>query len=139
MMDVKVLGDRVLVALPPEEDHITASGILLVRDPDVLRTPTRGVVVQLGIKSATVDLDEVLALLAQVSSVDGALTAVEVTGLRHDLKRLGPAAFDVEMGDCVIFPPTVGDQFKRDGIDYVILREAEILGVVEPLQKASAA
>lgn len=100
---IKVLGDRVLVLLPPEKpDTVTASGIVLLRDPDAAQLPTQGIVAQLG---------------------DRATCA-----------RCGAARrFDVAVGDCILFPLGAGEEFTDSGHTYVVLREAEIIGVVPPL------
>ena len=133
---IRPTGDRVLVALPPREDETTsAGGIVLVKDPDRFYAPTRGIVVALGEKTGTVDLDDVLALIDACSNVDGTMTALEMTGLKNDAGRLSPAPFDVEVGDCVLFPKGAGEEIHDGGLAYVILREAEIIGVQEPLQK----
>lgn len=39
---------------------------------------------------------------------------------------------DVAPGDCVIFPPNVGERITREGLDYLIVDEGELLGVLEP-------
>lgn len=129
---IRVFGDRVLVALPPSEpEKVTESGIVLVRDPDAKKTPSRGIVVQLGEKSGTVELDEVMAIVGEAE------TNV-LLRLRPAIENLGPAPFEVQVGDCVIFPPSSGEEFTEGEIDYVILREAEILGVVEPKEEVAA-
>jgi co-chaperonin GroES (HSP10) len=127
---IRVLGDRVLVALPPEPDEIvSASGLILKRDPDIFRTPTQGIVMALGDKIGSVDLDDVVALVAEC---DGTYEVLD------QIRALFPAAFDVAVGDCVIFPRGAGDEITDAGIDYVILREHEILGIVEPLKGEAA-
>lgn len=130
MIDVHVLGDRVLVALPPEDNQtVTASGIVLVRDPDARKLPTRGIVVQLGERSETVEIEAACQAIAGLQDPDDVLRA---------LRALGPAPFDVQIGDCVLFPTSAGDEFTANGIDYVILREAEIIGIVEPVTSEAA-
>lgn len=129
-----VLGDRVLVALPPREDEtVSAGGIVLVKDPDRFHTPTRGIVVALGEKTGTVDLDDVLAIFDGVSDYSDWM----VQAFKDELSSLRPAPFDVECGDMVIFPRSAGDQIHDGGVDYVVLRESEIIGVVEPKESAA--
>lgn len=133
---ITVLGDRVLVALPPrEEEIVSAGGIVLVKDPDRFHTPTRGIVVALGDKADVVSLADVVERITD--TFDGALTPPEVSDLVDDLKRLRPAPFDVECGDMVIFPRSAGDQIHDGGVDYVVLRESEIIGIVEPKESAA--
>lgn len=128
---IRVHGPRVLVALPPDPDEqTTASGLVLVRDPDVTKTPTHGIVVQLGEKSGTVDIDDVLSL---IDELDQPTAAGDVRAM---LKTLGPAPFDVNVGDQVVFSRFVGEALRYDGVDYVILAESDILGIVE--RKAAA-
>lgn len=138
---MRVIGDRVLVALPPEVDEVTtASGLVLVRDPDKYQTPTRGIVVALGEKTGVIDVAEARSALVEFFARPDWLSSVATT-LREDLDALlssmQPAAFDVAVGDCVVFPRASGEEIEQDGIQYVILRESEIIGIVEP--KASAA
>lgn len=131
---MKVIGDRVLVALPPNENQIvSAGGIVLVSDPDKFQTPTRGIVVALGEKSDAVSLDDVLAVFDGFPDHSDWM----IEAFKDALSDLKPAPFDVEVGDCVLFPRFVGEEIEQDGIRYVILREHEIIGVIEP--RASAA
>lgn len=133
---IRPTGDRVLVALPPREDvTVSAGGIVLVKDPDRFYAPTRGIVVALGEKSWTVDVQAVLDALDEQERIGDWLYDETVKAVQ----QLAPAPFDVEVGDCVIFPQSAGQEFTDDGLDYVILREAEIIGIVEPLKKDTAA
>lgn len=135
---IRVLGDRVLVALPPEPDEITTdSGLVLVKDPDILRTPTRGLVVGLGHKANTCDLDDARAECNEWF-IEHARDWFTQDVLPHDVRdavdrilmKLQPAGFEVQIGDCVIFPPHAGEQFEQGGIDYVVLHESELIGIV---------
>jgi co-chaperonin GroES (HSP10) len=146
---IRILGDRVLVALPPKEhkhdeatgytyqESKTKSGLILVAKPaDVfnLELATRGIVMQLGEKKGTVNLDEVLSVLDEQDTVV-ASGCIDRDDVKTWLQRLGPAPFAVDVGQMVIFPPTAGESFSEDGIDYVILREDDVLAVVEPYAK----
>lgn len=42
---------------------------------------------------------------------------------------VGPKCLDIKVGDHVYFD--VGQEFKQGGIDYVVMREPHILGVLE--------
>lgn len=149
---IKVLGDRVLVALPPREDEmVSAGGIVLVKDPDRFQTPTRGIVVALGEKTGAVDLDDVRAVLAEwldplcpkITTATAAFNLQYISPFEARvhvaqlIASMDPAPFDVQLGDCVIFPRSAGEEIHDGEIDYVILREAEILGVVEPKSEAA--
>lgn len=129
---MRLLGDRVLVALPPadEAETVTDSGIVLLRNPFKHKIPTQGIVTQLGEKSGTVDLDEVMAVIHECDSCNP-------IDIKAAVKRLAPAPYDVQVGDCVVFLPGRGETVKEDGIDYVILSEAEIIGVCEPKSEAA--
>lgn len=132
---IKVLGDRVLVALRPTPDEIvSAGGIVVVKDPDAIRTPTQGIVMALGQKIGTVRVDAVCACIAE--ECREAKTASAVISA---IKKLPSAPFDVEVGDCVLFSRGAGDQITDDGVDYVILFETDILGIVPELAKDEAA
>jgi co-chaperonin GroES (HSP10) len=136
---MKVLGDRVLVALPPkvsEQEETTGftyrggqvskGGIILAKETDAydVEVATRGIVVQLGQQDRRIALDAAIDALENcMDYLDAEIRA---------LTALTPAPFDVQVGDCVIFPPNVGEQLDQDGISYLILRESDIVGILEP-------
>lgn len=144
---ISVLGDRVLVAVqPPPDEVVSESGIVLMKDPDRFKTPTRGIVMALGTKTATVAITDVIDMVIaireqatreQSGRLDGECCSNTCEALLSDLQHLKPAAFDVQLGDFVLFGATAGDCVEADGVEYVILREDEIIGIVEP--KAEAA
>ena len=144
-MIARLLGARVLVALPPkdetqepstgftyQQEQTTASGLILAKPADVynVQTATRGLVVQLGEKRGTVDLDDVLAVLDEVQ------VETAVASVRAAMKRLAPAPFEVEVGDIVVFAPSAGEQFEQDDVQYVILREADVFGILDATKAA---
>jgi co-chaperonin GroES (HSP10) len=157
---IRVLGDRVLVALRPKT-HVqesttgytyqagdtTPSGLLLAKPADVYNSTlaTQGIVVALGEKVGQVDLDDVRAAV-QTWCIEHlplcvATDSWEAIGHHLDrvlLRQLAPAPFDVQVGDCVLFPATAGDQIEDDGMQYVILHEADLFGVVAPSIEVSA-
>ena len=56
-------------------------------------------------------------------------------------KSGSPIPFPVQVGDKILFGKYAGNEIKIDGEEYLILREDEILGVVEeaaPAKKAKA-
>lgn len=143
---IKVLGDRVLVALPPAPDNITTKdGLILVRDPDAAKTPTQGIVMALGEKSGTVEIAKVFHAVVDINCE---WTFEKITNQEHlrlykralieAIGAMRPAPFEVELGDCVLFSRGAGDQFSEDGVDYVVLYEAELLGICEPITKDEA-
>ncbi len=58
----------------------------------------------------------------------GKVTAVGPGAVKPDGERI---RMDVEVGDEVLFGKYAGNEIELDGIEYVILRENEILGVVQ--------
>lgn len=157
MIPIRVLGDRVLVLLPPAEVEqdaatgyaflprdVTESGLILARSPHAYdeEGQTRGIVAKLGDKGRVVDLDDVrrevheyflssptmLGFYDEKLYVSPLLIRDEVDRL---LMKMEPAPFEVQVGDCVLFSASDGERVDYDGQRYVILREAELLGVVE--------
>jgi co-chaperonin GroES (HSP10) len=154
---IRVLGARVLVALPVKEHQqeastgytyqsgqTTASGLILAKPADVynVELATRGIVMQVGDKRGLVDLDDVRAEINEffLSDVEyGASTQAVRIAVDRLLMKMAPAGFDVEVGDCVVFPASAGEQFTyEDGINYVLLHEEDIIGVIDPLKEAAA-
>ena len=138
---IRVIGDRVLVALPPKEtsqedatgysyqsEQVTSGGIILARPADAysIEVATRGIVMQVGSKRGTVSLDTVCGLISEYGS--------DRAGLMRALHRVGPAPFEVEVGDCVLFAPGAGEQIDSEGVSYVILHEEQVLARVDPLE-----
>ena len=171
----RLIGDRVLVALPPkdeaqdastgytyQQEQTTASGLILAAPADAynMEVATRGLVVQVGEKRGLVDLEEVRSevhtwfvdtcqrpTLNPLSggplfrAMDGQDLSVTVRAIGDTVDRIlmamRPAPFDVHVGEVVIFAPSAGDQFEQDGVQYVILREADVLGVLEFKKEAA--
>lgn len=175
MIPIRVLGDRVLVLLPPAEVEqdaatgyaflprdITESGLILARSPHAYdeEGQTRGIVAKLGDKGRVVDLDDVRREVnehflhwVELWRKDGIeilhvsnpgdipvgdaweYVLATMTGAKDGIDRtlmgMAPAPFEVQVGDCVLFSAADGERVDYDGQRYVILREAELLGVVE--------
>lgn len=132
---IRVLGDRVLVALrPTPAERVSDGGIVLVKDPDAIHTPTQGIVMALGKKTGAVAVDDVAALLEREC-----VEARSVSDVIAAIKTLAAAPFDVEPGDCVLFSRGAGDLVTDDGVDYVILLETDIIGIVPELAKEEEA
>lgn len=162
-LPVKLLGDRVLVALPPVEttqDETTgftvqgleqsAGGIFLAKPTDEynVEVATRGLVVQLGSREGVVTVEDVIEMFTDLAfeaafeagngyDRNGQYVVCDHKELVANMSLRRPAPFDVQVGDCVIFTPSAGDQITIGEITYVILREADILGVVAPTEAAA--
>jgi chaperonin GroES len=57
-------------------------------------------------------------------------------GKRNDAGELIP--LDVKVGDNILFGKYSGNEIKSDGQEYLILREDEILGVIEETAKPAS-
>lgn len=136
---MRVIGDRVLVALRPEPDELLSDGgtIALIRDPDILRTPTQGIVTQVGEKIGRVDLEDVLVDCRAMQMEQGGKWEL-FEALIEGFKKLHPATFEVQVGDCVLFSRFIGEEFELDGITYVILKEQDILAIVDAKNEVAA-
>jgi chaperonin GroES len=58
-------------------------------------------------------------------------------GGRDDSGKIQP--LDVAVGDRILFGKWSGTEVKLDGEDLLIMKESDILGVLEPVAKAKAA
>jgi len=58
-------------------------------------------------------------------------------GARDDAGKVHP--LDVKVGDRILFGKWSGSEVKLDGEDLLIMKESDILGVLEPIKKAKAA
>ena len=58
-------------------------------------------------------------------------------GARDEAGKLVP--LDVKAGDRILFGKWSGTEVKLDGEDLLIMKESDILGVLEPVKKAKAA
>jgi len=59
------------------------------------------------------------------------------TGLKSDDGKITP--LDVKAGDRILFGKWSGTEVKLDGQDLLIMKESDILGVLEPVKAAKAA
>ena len=63
----------------------------------------------------------------------------EVLAVGHG-KRLESGelvALDVKAGDRILFGKYSGSETKLDGVDYVIMREDDVLGILDPAARAA--
>jgi len=58
-------------------------------------------------------------------------------GARDESGKLQP--LDVKVGDRILFGKWSGTEVKLDGEDLLIMKESDILGVLEPVAQAKAA
>jgi chaperonin GroES len=58
-------------------------------------------------------------------------------GARDDSGKIQP--LDVSVGDRILFGKWSGTEVKLDGEDLLIMKESDILGVLDPAQQAKAA
>jgi chaperonin GroES len=71
---------------------------------------------------------------AKEKPMEGEIMAVGDGKILDDGKRM---ALDVKQGDRVLFGKYAGTEIKIEDQDYVIMREEEILAVIESPKKAS--
>jgi chaperonin GroES len=67
---------------------------------------------------------------AQEKPMEGEIIAVG-PGTRDDAGTLQP--LDIKAGDRVLFAKWSGTEVKLDGEDLMIMKEADIMGVIEPV------
>ncbi|MBN1517698.1 co-chaperone GroES [Candidatus Sumerlaeota bacterium] len=95
-MNLKPLGDRVLVQRVEADEAKTAGGIII---PDTAKEkPQRGKIIAVG------------------------------AGKKQDDGKRIP--MDVKEGDEILFGKYAGTEVKLDGIEYLIMREDDIVGVL---------
>ncbi len=73
---------------------------------------------------------------AKEKPMEGEVVAVGPGKIQDDGKR---AALDVKAGDRILFGKYAGTEIKIDDQDYVIMREEEILAVLESASKSKSA
>ena len=73
---------------------------------------------------------------AQEKPVDGIIVAVG-TGARDDSGKIIP--LDVKEGDTVIFAKWAGTEIKIDGDELLVMKESDIIAIVEDTKKNAKA
>lgn len=146
MIPLKVLGDRVLVrpdvlSNAPEQ---TASGVYLAQSmaaaitgEDYTTSVHRGTVIAVGNPTHSLKHEaEALALklIATYGTFADDADAIDAAHMLRDLVRRQPS---VCVGDDVLFSHDAGQQITLDGETYILLRESELLAVVEPEKEAA--
>lgn len=126
-MDLIPLADRVLIA-PDQPPDTTASGLAVVRDHNI---PTSGRIVSVG-SGTHPRKAEAFALAAKL---DAHTKQVPVTTLVSKaarlLRELTGKEPDLAVGDRVVFSAYVGQELYINDRRYLVLRESDVLGVVE--------
>lgn len=46
------------------------------------------------------------------------------------VRQVGPNVQDIQPGDCIAFPTTVGDEITLDGFAHLLLRETDVSAVL---------
>src|ERR1700709_854316 len=70
---------------------------------------------------------------AKATPERGKLIAAGTGKMKDDGKR---TALDVKAGDLILFGKYSGQEIKLDGEDYIIMREDEVLAVIDDAKKA---
>ena len=65
---------------------------------------------------------------AKEKPAEGEVVAVGAGAVKEDGSR---APMDVKVGDTVLFGKYSGDEIKLDGVDHIILKESDILAIIE--------
>ncbi len=65
---------------------------------------------------------------AQEKPMEGEVVAVGAGGRTEDGKLI---AMDVKAGDRVLFGKWSGTEVKIDGVEYLILKESDLMGIIE--------
>ena len=94
------------------------------------------IVVRPDVAEATTASGLVIPDTAKEKPSQGEITAVGPGG-RDESGKLIP--IDLKVGDIVLFGKWSGTEVKLDGEDLLIMKESDILGVLEALAKAKAA
>ena len=70
---------------------------------------------------------------AKEKPMEGTIVAVG-SGARDESGKLNP--LDVQIGDKVLFGKWSGNEVKMDGQDYIIMKESDIMGIIEQTSSA---
>ncbi len=65
---------------------------------------------------------------AKEKPMEGKIVAVG-KGSRNDEGKVAP--LDVKKGDCILYGKWSGTEVKVDGDDYLIMKESDVMGVIE--------
>ena len=144
---MRVLGDRVLIrpdviANAPEQRE---SGIVLAKSlaaavtgEDATTSLCRGTVIAVGtprhpLRTEADDLADRITLRCGATDDDDCI--LDAAHLLRDLVRKQPI---VTIGDDVLFSHDAGQEITLDGETYLLMREDELLAVIEPEKEVAA-
>jgi co-chaperonin GroES (HSP10) len=147
MIPLKVLGDRVLVKPDvlenaPEQHgglYVAKTLAAAVTGEDVSTSLCRGTVVAVGnpqhpLKHEAEALARKMELWANVGHVE-ADDELDAARMLRDLVRRQPCCL---VGDDVLFSHDAGQEITLDNDTYVLMKEDELLAVIEPEKEAVA-
>ena len=118
-MNFAPLGDRILIR-PDKQPTQTASGLVLLEKD----TPEHsGVVMSVGAceHPDAAQMRESAEFLEDLGHED----------IARLLRRAAGHEASVDVGDHVLFTASAGQELTVDGVRYILMRDAEILAVVE--------
>lgn len=124
-MNLIPLADRVLIE-PATVPSVTASGLELVQYD---RTEQTGVVVSTGCARHPLK-DVAFDLARRLENIDdyGREWCMDAA---HMLRQLTGREPELKVGDTVVFSPYVGQEVRINDTRYLVMREADVLAVLE--------
>lgn len=149
MIPLRVLGDRVLVKpdVDPNAPQQTEAGIYVAKSlaaavmgEDASTSLCRGTVIAVGKpRHPLYDVAEDLAQrIESVHLMQCARVACDYCDSVHMLRDLVRRQPCCNVGDDVLFAHDAGQLIELDGTRYIILKEDELLAIVEPEEEAAA-
>ena len=138
-LPIRVLGPRVLIQVDIQSQDVeqTESGILIAKTmaaaidgSDSHESWYEGTVIATG--DDAFDVRPYVLRRLNEAVDDGGLSFVQLKDLIDDIEQLPTERTrDFSIGDRVTFSHVAGEQIDIDGQRYLILKESEILGVLE--------
>ena len=69
-------------------------------------------------------------LIKQAVEKQGLIVLVETKLFQGHIVAIGPKAESLKLGDYILFGEHSGQKVKHDGEDYLMMREADVIGVL---------
>jgi chaperonin GroES len=69
-------------------------------------------------------------LIKQAVEKQGVIVVVQTKMAQGHIVAVGPKALDLNVGDYVLFGEHSGQKVKHEGEDYLMMREADVIGVL---------
>ena len=69
-------------------------------------------------------------LIKQSVEKQGVIVVVQTKLAQGHIVAVGPKALDLSVGDYVLFGEHSGQKVKHEGEDYLMMREADVIGVL---------